>query len=129
MDTPGRSARPSSAASDADRPVRSNGNETAAPRPLNPWLLPLLDLLAELIARDRADLHGAALGGDRRLGVADHPASPQASARCPEELGNPGPVPRVPADSQKPSHPSSTRPARRTRRRTPTTKEAPDASD
>jgi hypothetical protein len=108
------------------QPAAAPSRRTAAP-PISspePRLVPLLDLLADLIAR-----HIVATAGDR-----GHPemlgSAASAPAGTPAAQAEPsGPSPTVPADSQEPSHPSPTKPRRRTRRRTLITKEAPHASD
>jgi hypothetical protein len=116
-----------------DRSSRASlGSETVASRPaavaqrpVDPRVIPLLDLLADLIAHHL--VANPVVPGQQdpsETSPREEPAVPSGG-----QPGIPGPSPIVPADSHETSHPSPAEPHRRTRRRAKGDKEPPHASD
>lgn len=108
------------------QPAAAPSGPTAVPAAdsFEPHLVPLLDLLAECIAH-----HIVTSAGDQcqpeTLG-----ATPRAPAGTEgSQPGIAGPSSTVPVQSHSSSHPSPTKPRRRTRRQAQAKKEAPRASD
>jgi hypothetical protein len=90
------------------RPARRDRQETAASGQVDPRLLPLLDLLAELMAQDIVRQTVAESGaGDRPQDSAPRPAE-EDTAPGEDVSGKAGPIPKVPPDSQDDSHPNPT---------------------
>jgi hypothetical protein len=79
---------------------------------VNPALLPLLDLLAELLASELwREARGPHEGPDNAVSNPNPAAGSRGSVTSPgEKPGNPGPSPTVPANSRSHSRPSPTTP-------------------
>ncbi len=93
--------------------------------PVDPRVIPLLDLLAERIAHRIV----ANLGVPCQQETGEPSPSPAAPATSGAQPGIPGPSPTVPADLHEQSHTNPTEPRRRTRRQAKGDKESQHGSD
>ncbi len=93
--------------------------------PVDPRVIPLLDLVAERITHRIV----ANLGVPCQQETGEPSPSPAAPATSGAQPGIPGPSPTVPADLHEQSHTNPTEPRRRTRRQATGDKESQHGSD